>query len=110
MHPITLAQLVKRHRKTKGLCIELLRLRSFECSLYLVELVIEDETYLVKDEQGKVLSFRSLLDAKKPFKEFNIACAELVQESAYDEMIGQPVGQEKNTLRVKVALPRDDLS
>jgi predicted RNA-binding protein len=110
MHPITLAQLVKRHRKTDNLCIELLRLRSFECSLYLVELVIEDETYLVKDEQGKMLSFRSVLAAKKPFKGFNIARAELVQESAYDEMIGQPVGDEKNTLRVSLGLPADDLS
>ena len=110
MHSITLAQLVKRHRKTKSFCIDLLRLRSFECSLYLVELVIEDEVYLVKDEQGNALSFRSVLDAKKPFKALAIARAELVQESAYDEMIGQPVGDEKNTLRVSIGLPVDDLS
>jgi hypothetical protein len=50
------------------------------------------------------------LDAKKPFKALAIARAELVQESAYDEMIGQPVGDEKNTLRVSVGLPVDDLS
>lgn len=110
MNSITLAQLSKRNRQKPELCIQVLRLRSFESSIYLVELVIDGETYLVKDEQGKMLSFRSALDAKKPFKKIDVNRAELVQESAYDEMIGQPVDDEKNTLRVNVALPRDDLS
>ena len=110
MNSITLAQLYKRDRHKKRQTIEVFRLRSFESSIYLVELEIEKKIYLVKDEQGRPLSFRSVLDARKPFKELEIARAELVQESAYDEMIGQPVGDEKNTLRVNIALPRDDLS
>ena len=110
MNSITLAQLSKKNRQKPDLCIQVLRLCSFESGIYLVELEIDEQTYLVKDEQGKVLSFRSALDAKKPFKQLDVTRAELVQESAYDEMIGQPVGDEKNTLRVIVALPRDDFS
>jgi hypothetical protein len=90
--------------------IALLRLRSFDPDLYLVELVIADRTYVVKDEQGRTLSFRSMLAAKKPFKGLTITRAEMVQESAYDEMVGQPLRQDRNTLQVNISLPDDDLS
>ena len=102
---ITLQQVLKKNQ-----LIEVLRLRSYDPDLYLVELVIDDKTYLVKDEEGKVLSFRSVLAAKKPFKGLKIARAELVQQSAYDEMIGQPFRDSENTLQVNIALPDNDFN
>jgi len=105
MHFITLRQLERLNP-----CIDVLRLRSYDHALYLVELVIDQATYLVQDNQGAALTFRSPLAAKKPFKGLNILRAELVQESAYDEMIGQPLRAQSNALKVNIALPDNDLS
>jgi hypothetical protein len=105
MGSITLRQLHKTNPE-----IDLLRLRSFDPDIYLVELVIANETWFVKDEQGRTLSFRSMLAAKKPFKGFKITRAEMLQESAYDEMVGHPIRDGNNTLQVTISLPDDDLS
>ncbi len=90
--------------------LNLLRLRSFDPDIYLVEMVIQDETYRLTDTLGRPMAFRSQLAAKKPFKGLSVERAELVQESAYDEMIGQPQRTGRNTLRVDIARPKDDLS
>ena len=105
MHFITLRQLQQLDPR-----IDVLRLRSHDHALYLVELVIGDTLYLVKNDRGAVLTFRSALGAKKPFKGLKILRAELVQESAYDEMIGQPLRTHSNALTVNIALPDHYLS
>ncbi|KAA0875896.1 DUF6482 family protein [Nitrincola tapanii] len=102
---------VSLHEVQKGqLAIERLILRSFECEIYLVS--IEEKTrgeLIVCDPQGSPLSFRSQLDAKKPFKGLGITRTELHHQSPYNEMIGIAVNPVE-PMQVKIANPDQDYS
>ncbi len=83
--------------------IRLLRIRSCDPEVYLVEIESGDGCYLITDERGKVAKFRGMTAAKRPFEGLKIERAVLVHESAYDEMIGQPASH--NTMEVNISLP-----
>ncbi len=83
--------------------IDLLRVRSCDPELYLVEVEIQQTCFLVTDNHGEMCRFRGLNAAKKPFAGLTIKNAVLVHESAYDEMIGQPASH--NRMEVRISLP-----
>lgn len=72
--------------------IQKLRVLSFEMNIYLVEIELDDFIGLVRDESGKPQRFHSVAQIKDIFGECNVQCAELVHETPYDEMIGNPPG------------------
>ncbi|TCK08470.1 DUF6482 family protein [Marinobacterium mangrovicola] len=89
--------------------VQRLFLRSFENGLYLTEVETSQGQFTVCDAAGLPLKFRSQLDAKKSFKGLGITDTWLVQESAYNEMIGMPTGRVE-PLKVKLLNPDQDLS
>jgi len=104
MNKMTLTQI-----KSAASSPDQLILSSFESSIYLVELLLGGERVALCDERGLPVVFRSQLEAKKPFKGMGISKTLLVQNTAYNEMIGMPSGQ-VNPLEVHLANPDDDLS
>lgn len=104
MQKLTLDQL-KRDKPV----IEQLIVRSFECEIYLVELLLQDGIHHFCDAAGKPQMFRSQLAAKMPFKGMGIGDTLLTQDSPYNEMIGlDPSGIEP--LNVRISNPDDDYS
>ncbi|KDE39267.1 hypothetical protein ADINL_2396 [Nitrincola lacisaponensis] len=101
---ITLKQLQQGHP------VKQLILQSMECELYLVNICDHtDQRWIVCDEQGKPLSYRSQLDAKKPFKGLGIQQTLLEHQSPYNEMIGIEPAQVA-ALQVRIANPDQDYS
>lgn len=89
--------------------VKILRLRSLEPDLYLVEVLLDSQYLTVTDDHAKNLVYRSQLEAKRPFKSLRINSAVLIHASSYDEMIGLPVSQ-GNQLQTRISLPVDDYS
>ncbi len=89
--------------------IEVLRIRSLDPDLYLVEVQIAGERLRGVANDGQSFTARSQLAAKRPFKGLAIARAVVRHESSYDEMVGMP-GRADNALETSIALPDDDLS
>lgn len=96
---ITIDELVETNPE-----ITLLRVRSCDPEIYLVEVEFDNACYGVSDHGGELLKFRGLTAAKRAFTGLRIKEAELVHESAYDEMIGQPIS-EGNHMRVRISVP-----
>lgn len=99
-----------RALRARNPTVDVLRLRSLDPALYRVEVDVAGTTLVVVDDAGHPLRFRSALDAKRGFRGLDVRRAVLVQQSAYDEMVGQPVRSGSNALEVGIALPDDDLS
>lgn len=70
--------------------IERLRILSYEMNIYLVELQQGEYTGLIRAGDGRPQRFNSVAQIKELFSECEVLCAELVHESPYDEMIGNP--------------------
>ena len=90
--------------------VDVLRIRSYEMEIYLVEVEMGGSPLLVTDRDGNPLKFRSQLAAKKPFRGLNITRTVLRHQSTYDEMIGHDFDKVDNALEVKLADPSKDLS
>lgn len=82
-------QLIKRQT-----LIEKLSILSFEMNIYLVEVKSKDYNGLVRNEQGLPRRFRSVHEVKEEFELCNVKFAELIHDSPYDEMIGNPAKAE----------------
>ena len=82
---------------------------SFERSLYQVTVCVDGREHLLLEESGRTFRRRSINAVREALAE--VALEELVlrQESAYDEMIGQPVRQQDNALVVPLA-PRNGVA
>ncbi len=102
---VTLQQLQQGQVEFNTLIVQ-----SFECEHYLVNVLdMEGARLIVCDSSGKPLSFRSQLEAKKPFKGLNVSDTFLEHQSPYNEMIGiepSPV----DALSVPIANPDQDYS
>lgn len=59
-------------------------------NIYLVDIELEDFRGLVRDEKGNPQRFHSVAEVKDMFSDCLVTKAELVHESPYDEMIGNP--------------------
>jgi hypothetical protein len=78
-------------------------IRSMDRSLYQAETLIDGQRCLIVGTDQRPLRSFSLLDMKKQLAPLDIRELVLIQESAYDEMIGQPVRDGGNTLEVSLS-------
>lgn len=102
---VTLQQLQQGYPSIQTLVVQ-----SFECEHYLANVIdVSGNRLIVCDEKGKPLSFRSQLDAKKPFKGLGIQDTQLEHQSPYNEMIGIDVSPVA-ALMVRIANPDQDYS
>ena len=80
-----------------------LTIRSLELALYQAEVSLAGGERLLCDDAGKPLRFRTLQAAREALAPLTASSLQLVHQSAYDEMIGQPLKQEGNTMAVPLA-------
>ena len=90
---VTLSELKQRGR------IERLAIRSTDLSLYLAEIDIDGERHIVCDDAREPLRTVNLVEMRERLSALDILELVLVQDSAYDEMIGHPP-REGNRLEV----------
>lgn len=73
---------------------------SLNFALYQVSIVIDGEEHYVLDKQGLLLKSHHKLALQAVFEKLNVGSMRLRHQSAYDEMIGQPIRENANTLDV----------
>lgn len=100
IHTISLSELL-----ALSPVIDLMRIRSCDPELYIVELEFDNMIYLVTDDGGDTLQYRGQIAAKKPFQSLRIKSAVLAHRSAYDEMVGQPPSN--NDMEIPTTVPAD---
>ena len=83
--------------------VERVVIHSIDCSLYIARATVAGVESLVTDSRGKTLKTRNLLDMKQHLVGVPVAALLLHQQSAYDEMVGQPVREADNTLEVSLS-------
>lgn len=74
---------------TQSLVIDMLTVRSYEMNVYLVELRVGDEEGVVY-EGDRPKRFHSTQHVRDIFDSCIILAAQMLHESPYDEMIGNP--------------------
>ncbi len=94
---ITYSALLERKAR-----IDLMRIRSFDPEMYIIEMEFDNGVYLITDDKGETLQFRGQQAAKKPFETLHITSAVLAHQSAYDEMVGQPPSNNKMEMPTSV--------
>lgn len=77
-------------------------INSTERCLYYLSVEIGGEEYLVMNKQKRVLSARNKLDLQQIAEAASARRIVLRHESAYDEMVGQPLGEQGNRLEVQL--------
>jgi len=83
-----------------GKLIDRLVIRSIDLSLYIAVAEVGGDDCLIINADGSTFKTRNLLDMRQAVAELSIAKLVLRQESAYDEMVGQPDREESNALEV----------
>jgi hypothetical protein len=83
--------------------VERVVIHSVDCSLYIARATVAGVERLVTDGGGATLKTRNLLDMKQHLAGVPVAQFLLQQQSAYDEMVGQPVREADNTLEVSLS-------
>jgi hypothetical protein len=73
---------------------------SLEQALYQVTVVVDGEERLLIDNDGRVFRRRNLTAVREALQVLPITQLSLRHQSAYDEMIGQPMREGVNTLEV----------
>lgn len=79
-------------------------IRSLDQALYQVTLVVDGRERLLTEDNGRVFRRHSLLEVREALQALPLDSAVLRQDSAYDEMIGQPGREGDNTLEVPLSL------
>ncbi|MBA3981128.1 MAG: hypothetical protein C0462_11060 [Alcanivorax sp.] len=77
-----------RVSQLKNIVVGRLRIRSVDLSLYTVEVQLGGDWHVLADDQGKVLSFRSMEAVRKELAFLQVLEATLFHASPYNEMIG----------------------
>ncbi|MBC7005255.1 hypothetical protein BIZ37_22055 [Photobacterium sp. BZF1] len=80
--------------------IDKLVIHSLDLSLYQVSVVVDGEEHFVTDEKGCFLRAFSIVELQKQCRRLKAKQQVLRQQSAYDEMVGQPVRGSSNLLEV----------
>ncbi|MCK9505410.1 MAG: DUF6482 family protein [Porticoccaceae bacterium] len=75
---------------------------SLDPSFYQLLAVVDGVEHLVWETEEKILSQRNLTAMREKLADLAIGEVVLRQESAYDEMVGQPVRAQSNALEVKL--------
>ena len=79
--------------------VDKVKLHSLESNLYQLSVVIGEKEDYIKTDQGRFLTSHNKLDLQVLFKGKSVGAMVLCHQSAYDEMVGQPIGA-GNTLEV----------
>ncbi|MCG8671426.1 MAG: DUF6482 family protein [Pseudomonadales bacterium] len=79
-------------------------IHSLDCALYQVSIVQDLCEFFVTDDKGKMLRTHSISDMQRFFLGLEVESMALRQQSAYDEMIGQPIKEDSNALEVPLAV------
>jgi hypothetical protein len=95
--PIKLSELKRRGTLAK------VAIRSMDLSLYQAEVEIDGLRQIIAGKDGKPLRSFNLLDMKRELAALDIAELVLVQESAYDEMVGQPGREGSNAMELPLS-------
>lgn len=82
--------------------IEKVVIHSLDLMLYQASVVIDGKEEYVTDDAGKLLRSHNLLGMQIQFEHMNFKSMVLRQQSAYDEMVGQPVRGISNSLEVPI--------
>ena len=80
--------------------IEELVIHSLDLALYQASVIVDGEEHYVTDEKGKFLRAHSILELQKQCRNLKALKQVLRQQSAYDEMVGQPCRSGPNELEV----------
>ena len=78
-----------KHVLAQSPVVDMLTVRSYEMNIYLVELRVGDEMGLVY-EGDRPKRFHSTQHIRDTFDSCIILAAQMIHESPYDEMIGNP--------------------
>lgn len=84
--------------------IEKVCIHSLESNLYQLSIISEGEEHYITDQKGQFLTSHNKLDLQQIFSDKHVDKMVLCHQSAYDEMVGQPVGQ-SNVLEVPLGDP-----
>ena len=72
--------------------IDKVKLHSLESNLYQLSIVIGEKEEYIKTNEGRFLTSHYKLDLQAVFKGKSVGAMVLCHQSAYDEMVGQPIG------------------
>lgn len=89
--------------------LEKVVIRSIDLSLYQAEAIVDGRPNLIVDKDGKALRTHNIVQMKEHLAGLTIDSLVLVQQSAYDEMIGQPSREGSNALEVPLNPDSDPL-
>ena len=79
-------------------------IHSLEQALYQVTLEVDGEERLLVEKDGRTFRRHSLQQVREALQTLPVASLRLRQQSAYDEMIGQPAREGSNVLEVTLSL------
>jgi len=79
------------------------KIHSLESNLYQVSVVLDGKESFVMNDKGHCLTSHNKLDLQSLFKDKQVAKRVLIHQSAYDEMVGQPVRKGSNVLEVSLS-------
>ena len=82
--------------------ISKLKIYSFDGAIYHASIVLAQGEFFIDSNDGKLLKARSLMEMRKLGAGVDSKETSLIQQSAYDEMIGQPTRTAANTLDVQL--------
>ena len=82
--------------------IEKVIINSYEQSLYLVSIIINDEERFVTDKKGNFIKSFNKLELQKLFSNIPVEKVVVRHKSAYSEMIGLKGQEEDNTMEVLI--------
>ena len=78
-------------------------IHSLDQALYQVTVDLDGLRYLLTDDSGLIFRRHSLQQTREALQVLPIESLKLQQQSAYDEMIGQPRREAANTLEVSLS-------
>ena len=78
---------------------------SLDQALYQVTIVMNGQESLLVENDGGVFRRHGLEGVRRALVDLPVASLVLRQESAYDEMIGQPLREGSNRLEIPLSLP-----
>ena len=78
-------------------------IHSLDCSIYLAYADFDGDALLVTEPDGKPLRTRNVTAMKQRLAEVPVPALFLRQQSAYDEMVGQPPREGDNSLELPLA-------
>lgn len=80
--------------------IEKVIIHSLDCALYQVSVIIDGEERYLIDDKGQFMRSHNKLSLQNLFESLPVRRMVLRQQSAYDEMVGQPSRGGDNALEV----------